>query len=172
MSNNPSGSGTTRREALRKILLISAATGLTLLGASEITGSISKAKTQGSPKATQTETTVTQNKIVGSTETTAPLSEATSNDTSGLLGAISDYTIKVVYFGFQTVQTTGTTEEYLTLQAPVFLQDILSRIKQEHVVLAAMLPIMAITINGIPADGNPQLANNSEVDLIPLYAGG
>lgn len=171
MSNNPSGSGTTRREALRKILLISAATGLTLLGASEITGSISKAKTQGSPKATQTETTVTQ-KIVDSTETTAPLSEATSSDTSGLLGAISDYTIKVVYFGFQTVQTTGTTEEYLTLQAPVFLQDVLSRIKQEHVVLAAMLPIMAITINGIPADGNPQLANNSEVDLIPLYAGG
>ena len=105
--------------------------------------------------------------------TTSSSSTAGINSDSTALGsALPDYTIKVAYFGFQTVQTTGTTEEYLTLPAPVFLQDVLSRIKEEHVVLAAMLPIMSKVINGIPATGNPQLANNSEIDLIPLFAGG
>ena len=84
----------------------------------------------------------------------------------------ANYTIKVAYFGFETIQTTGTAEEYLTLPAPVFLQDVLSKIEGEHVVLAAMLPLMGITINGVPTYGNPRLENNSEVDFIPIYAGG
>ena len=82
------------------------------------------------------------------------------------------YTIKIVYFGFETVQTTGVNEEYLTLPTPVFLEDALSQVKEKHVVLAAMLPTMAISINGIPANGNPQLSNNSEIDFIPTFAGG
>ena len=71
-----------------------------------------------------------------------------------------------------SVQSTGTKQEYIVFPAPVFLNDILARIKQEHVVLVPMLSTMAIVINGTPAEGNPKLANNDEIDLIPTYAGG
>jgi molybdopterin converting factor small subunit len=97
---------------------------------------------------------------------------ATTSDSPVLIGSLPNYTIRIAYFGFLTVQTTGTEEEYLTLPAPVFLQDVLSKIGEEHVVLAAMLPTMAIMVNGITADGNPQLSNNSEVDIVPTFAGG
>src|SRR5271157_2474324 len=120
----------TRREALKRILLISTAGCVASLGGSEIIlSSAAKAKPQ-------------------------------------------NYTIKVGYFGFETIQTTGVNEEYLTLPAPVFLQDALRQIKDKHVVFATMLPIMAISIDGIPANGNPQLSNNSEIDFIPTFAGG
>ena len=117
---------TTRREALKKTLLISTASIITLLGASKIMSTLPK----------------------------------------------EHYTIKVAYFGFSTVQTTGVNEEYFTLPAPVSLQDVLSQIKEKHVVFTAMLPLMAINVNGITADGNPQLSNNSEIDFIPTLAGG
>jgi len=161
----------TRREALRKMLLISVATCFTLFGAFEIISSISKAQSHDSPKATQTRTTAVESQTVSSSGTISSSTAAITSDSPALVGAPADYAIKVVYFGM-TVQTTGTKEEYLTLPAPVFLQDVLSQIREEHVVLAAMLPTMAIVINGTPADGNPQLANNSEVDFIPTFAGG
>ncbi|MDG6996309.1 MAG: MoaD/ThiS family protein [Nitrososphaerota archaeon] len=80
-------------------------------------------------------------------------------------------TIKVAYFGMAT-QSTGTSVEYLNLPAPAHLQDLLSELKQRHVVLVVMLPNMQILINGIPAEGNPELQDHSEIDFIPLFAGG
>ena len=170
VSNMPSKA--TRREALRKILLISAGTCVALFGVSEIIGSISKLRSQNGSKVTQTKITAMQNETLSTTNTSSPSTAAIAIDRSLAISALSNYTIKVAYFGFQTIETTGVTEEYLALSSPVFLQDVLSQISEEHVVLAAMLPIMAITVNGIPVYGNPQLANNSEVDFIPIYAGG
>jgi len=159
MSEVSPGFGATRRDALKKILLVSVASCAALLGTFEIVGSSSKVKSQNDRVTEQTETSQSQTSV-------------SSNTTSDPATAPINYTIKVAYFGFQTVQTTGTSEEYLTLPAPVFLQDVLEKIKEEHIVLAAMLPIMAVTINGVSAEGNPQLSNNSEVDIIPIYAGG
>ena len=67
---------------------------------------------------------------------------------------------------------TGIKEEYLKLQSPVHLDDVLSYVKQEHVVLAPMLPVMQIVVNGVPTQDNPLLQNKTEIDLIPIYAGG
>jgi nucleotide-binding universal stress UspA family protein/molybdopterin converting factor small subunit len=80
-------------------------------------------------------------------------------------------TIKVVYFGMST-QMTGSKEEYLTLASPVHLDNVLTQIKQEHAVLAAMLPVMQIVVNGVPTQDNLLLQDKTEVDLIPIYAGG
>jgi hypothetical protein len=160
--NVSSGSGLTRRTALRKALLVFAGVCIGLLGASAIGGSILESNPLNNRKAQSAITTLQSQTL--NDEVTASSSSAASVN--------AKYAIKVAYFGFQTVQTTGTTEEHLTLPAPVFLQDVLYKIRQEHVVLAAMLPLMSITVNGIPASGNPQLADDSEVDLIPIYAGG
>jgi molybdopterin converting factor small subunit len=80
-------------------------------------------------------------------------------------------TIKIVYFGMST-QMTGSKEEYLTLTSPVHLDDVLAKIKREHLVLATMLPVMQIVVNGLPTQDNPMLQDKTEVDLIPIYAGG
>ena len=117
---------TTRREALKKAMVISTASIITLLGASKIINAFPKER----------------------------------------------YTIKVAYFGFLTVQITGVNEEYFTLPAPVSLKEIISQIKEKHAVFATMLPLMAISVNGITVVGNPQLSNNSEIDFIPTLAGG
>jgi hypothetical protein len=169
----PPGSGATRREALRKMLVISAATCVVLFGGFELFNSISKSKSQANPKAKQNVTTADQSHKVSSTSSASSSSTvAVTNESPAFVTGSTNYTIKVAYFGFETIQTTGIAEEYLTLPAPVFLQDVLSKIEGEHVVLAAMLPLMGITINGLPTYGNPQLENNSEVDFIPIYAGG
>lgn len=169
MSDLLSTSGKTRREALLQILLISAGTCTAFFGASKIIYLIPKPKAQDSQKGTQVVTTAPQGQTPGN-NTIASISSTLTSGTPTL--ANTTITIKVAYFGFQTVQTTGVSEEYLTLTAPAFLQDVLSKVREEHPVLGPMIPIMAITINGIPEYGNPQLANNSEVDFIPMYAGG
>ena len=80
-------------------------------------------------------------------------------------------TIKVAYFGMAT-QSTGTSVEYLNLPSPVHLENVISVLKEKHVVLVAMLPSMQILINGTPAEGNPELEDHSEIDFIPVFAGG
>lgn len=79
--------------------------------------------------------------------------------------------IKVVYFGMAE-QSTGTRQEYLSLPAPAHFEDLLSKVRERHVVLGPMLTTMQIVINGNPVDGNPILNENDEVDFIPVFAGG
>ena len=67
---------------------------------------------------------------------------------------------------------TGTKEEYFKLPSPVYLDDLISRIKQMHAVFVTMLPTMQIVVHGVPTQENPQLPDNTEVDFIPVYAGG
>ena len=94
-----------------------------------------------------------------------------SGEVSQQNGRATPTTIKVVYLGMSTLMN-GTKQEYLTLASPAHLSDVLSQIKQEHANLATMLPAMQIVVNGVPTQDNPLLPDNTEVDLIALYAGG
>ena len=80
---------------------------------------------------------------------------------------------KVVYFGM-SIQMTGIKEEYFTIQTPARLQGLLSQIEARHEVFAAMLPTMQILVDGNPFtfQDNPLLQDKTEVDFIPVYAGG
>jgi len=139
----PSESPPSRRSVLKSLLLISGGICVAALGGSSLLG-VSSNK-EGSQKSVNT--------------------NSRNND------QFTSITIKVVYFGMST-QMTGTKEEYFTLTSPVYLNDILARIKQDHVVLAPMLSIMQIVVNGVPTQDNPLLQDKTEVDLIPVYAGG
>ena len=98
--------------------------------------------------------------------------KATVVSTSSASSAPASYaTIKLVYFGM-AIQSTGTTQEYWTMSSPVYLSDVLAELKQKHEVFAAMLPSMAIVVNGNPAEPTQQLSDHEEVDFIPAYAGG
>ncbi len=135
-----------RRSALKRLILISGGICLVALGSSALLGF-----SQGQE---------------GSQE-----NEDNSNDNSKQAVQSGSITIKIVYFGMST-QMTRTKEEYFTLPSPVYLDDVLGQVKQEHVVLAAMLPVMQIVVNGVPTQDNPLLQDKTEVDLIPVYAGG
>jgi len=81
--------------------------------------------------------------------------------------------VKVVYFGM-SFQMTGVKEEYFKLKAQARLQDLLLQIQKRHEVFAAMLPTMQILLDGNPftPQDNPELREKSEIDFIPVYAGG
>jgi|SRR5579862_3990204 len=80
-------------------------------------------------------------------------------------------TIKVVYVGMST-KMSGIKEEYLVLPSTAHLDDALAQLKQEHSVLSAMLPAMQIVVNGVPTQSNPILQDQTEIDMIPIFAGG
>jgi len=157
----------TRRQTLKRFLLVSAGVCAAAVGASGILSCIGKKTSHDTSKISQTgiEAGQANDQVVvlanSSTSTDSPSQESPES-----------CSIKVAYFGFLTVQVTGVSEEYLTLPAPVHLQDVLSQICTEHPVLTTMLVMMAITVNGITVSGNPELANETEVDLLPTYAGG
>ncbi len=109
--------------------------------------------------------------LASSSSKKSSASRDTGSRTGGQVVQLTSITIKVVYFGMST-QITGTKEEYLTLESPVYLDNVLTQIKQEHAVLVTMLPLMQIVVNGVPAQDNPMLQDKTEVDLIPIYAGG
>ena len=71
-----------------------------------------------------------------------------------------------------SIQMTGTKEEYFTLPSPVHLDNVLTQIRRDHVVFATMLPTVQIVVNGVPTQDNPPILDKTEVDLIPVYAGG
>jgi molybdopterin converting factor small subunit len=141
----PSEFNPTRRRSLKTLLLIFGSVCLATLGGSELLASSSSKKS--SP------------------------SRDTGSSTGGQVVQPASVAIKVVYFGM-SIQITGTKEEYLTLESPVYLDNVLTQIKREHAVLVTMLPLMQIVVNGVPAQDNPQLQDKTEVDLIPIYAGG
>ena len=155
------GDKLTRRAALKGIFLASAGA-LALLTAIDVFGYFKKP----SPSVQTSRISPTNPERVNATVVLRSASTIDSRTN------ISDpVTIKVVYFGMSD-QMTGTKEEYFTLQTPAFLQDLISLIEQRHVVFATMLPTMQIVVDGVPTQDNPQLQSKTEVDFIPLYAGG
>ena len=151
----------TRREALTGIFLVSAGA-LVLLTASDVLGYFKRSALSVQTSRISPATPESVNTTVIATSASSITSQTNT---------LSPVTIKVVYFGMSD-QMTGTKEEYFTLQTPAFLLDLVSQIKQKHAVFATMLPTMQIVIDGVPAQGNPQLQNKTEVDFIPLFAGG
>jgi hypothetical protein len=83
----------------------------------------------------------------------------------------SAVTIKIVYLGMSS-QTGGIKQEYLAFASPVYLNDVLTKIKEEHTNFSLMISRMQIVVNGVPTQDNPKLSDNTEVDLIPVYPGG
>ena len=71
-----------------------------------------------------------------------------------------------------TQMSGGIKQEYLSLPPPVHLDDVLNQIKEQHTIVPTMIQTMQIVVNGVPTQDNPLLSDNTEVDLIPLYAGG
>jgi len=151
-----------RREALKRIFLVSAGASVVLLGASEILGHVSNAKSAPRVQSSETSTVNLGDSSVSTAATSSTILQTSASTFS---------TIKAVYFGM-SVQMTGTKEEYFSLNDPVFLQDLISQIKQKHAVFATMLPTIQVVVNGEPTQDNPQLSDKAEVEFIPVYAGG
>ena len=80
-------------------------------------------------------------------------------------------TVRVVYFGMP-LAVTGTKKEMVALSNPAYLSDLKVELVSAHPSLRAMLPTMLFLVEGLPANGNPQLQNDVEVDVLPQLAGG
>jgi molybdopterin converting factor small subunit len=148
-----------RRNLLKTIVLIAVGVGIAGLGTTSYLELLKGSKSPPSKQSVSSlPNSVTNIDTVANTSTT-------NNENSTYV------TIKVVYFGMAT-QSTGTKQEYFVLQSPVYLENLLSQIKQKHVVAGPMLTTMQIMIDGNPTQGNPQLMDHDEVDFIPILAGG
>jgi len=86
-------------------------------------------------------------------------------------GSPTGIDIRVVYFGMPTTAT-GTKKETLTLRNPAYLSDLKAALVRLHPTLKGMLPTMLFLVDGVAANGNPQLQNNVEVDILAQIAGG
>jgi molybdopterin converting factor small subunit len=148
-----------RRGALKSIILISLGVGVTLLSSTSLLGFLRNSSSKGSPGSQP-------QAWVKSVATGITQSQPETTSENG-----SYFTVKVVYFGMAT-QATGVKQEYFALQSPASLYNLLTQIKQKHVVAEPMLTTMQIMINGNPAVANQQLIANDEVDFIPILGGG
>jgi len=89
---------------------------------------------------------------------------AQSDSTTGI-------TVRVVYFGMPLV-VTGAKKETITLSNPAFLSDLKAVLVGLHPTLKEMLPTMLFLVDGVSANGDPQLQNEVEVDILAQIAGG
>lgn len=55
---------------------------------------------------------------------------------------------------------------------PAKLSDLQSALVELHPALAKMLPTMLILVDGVSVTGNPELNDNSEVDIMVIAVGG
>ncbi|HZW56554.1 MAG TPA: MoaD/ThiS family protein [Nitrososphaerales archaeon] len=150
-----------RRKALKTIAIIAATgTGIAMFGG----GGMFELFTHQGAKSPRTATP-------SHTNVTATVTPAQQNSSPLASGNKPLQTIKVIYFGMAT-QTTGTKQEYYSLASPAYFDDLMSQVREKHVVLAPMLSTMQVVVNGNPVEGNPILNNNDEVDFIPILAGG
>ena len=94
-----------------------------------------------------------------------------ASETSVQSGSPAGIDIRVVYFGMPTTAT-GTKKETLTLRNPAYLSDLKAALVRLHPTLKGMLPTMLFLVDGVAANGNPQLQNNIEVDILAQIAGG
>jgi len=89
---------------------------------------------------------------------------AQSDSTTGI-------TVRVVYFGMPP-DVTGAKKETVTLGNPAYLSDLKAVLVGLHPTLKEMLPTMLFLVDGVSANGNPQLQNEVEVDILAQIAGG
>jgi molybdopterin converting factor small subunit len=105
--------------------------------------------------------------------TTTTRSSSVSGGSGALVqwGSTAGITIRVVYFGMPT-GVTGTKKETVTLSNPAYLADLKAALVNSHPSLKEMLPTMLFLVDGVSANGNPQLQNDVEVDILAQIAGG
>lgn len=133
----------TRREALRRVVLIAGGASVGMLGASGLVIFLSRSLvTPQAPKATTAVQTV---------DKTSPLS------------------IKVVYAGM--ANTIGISEETVQVPPSTTLSDLISDVCEKHPVLQSM-PSMQILLNGTAPGGDPTLSSGDEVVFLATWAGG
>jgi molybdopterin converting factor small subunit len=156
-----------RREALKGIALLSLGAVVAFVGGSELVNLSLRRSNIGKrdSKKSQSQQSDSSNTAISS----SPLPVAGSSSSTSAASNLE--TIKVGYFGM-SVQTIGISREYFIMPAPVHLEDLLDEIDKRHPVISAMLPSMQILVNGVPADSSTELTDASEVDLIPIFAGG
>jgi len=86
-------------------------------------------------------------------------------------GSADGITVRVDYFGMPTA-VTGAKKETVTLSNPAYLSDLKAVLVGLHPTLKEMLPTMLFLVDGVSANGNPQLQNDVEVDILAQVAGG
>jgi molybdopterin converting factor small subunit len=158
-----------RRQVLKTIVLLSLSAGAAFLGGSILTTSLLKrsAPSRGLSK----ESPSLQSEDILNNTKALVVSPNPSVNASSTPSVPKLDTIKVRYFGM-SVQSTGTSNEYFVMSAPVLLQEVINEIEKRHPVISAMLPTMQILVNGNPADSSTNITDGSEIDLIPIFAGG
>ena len=107
-------------------------------------------------------------------ESTMTLDSSTvsrASETSDQSGSPTGIDIRVVYFGMPTTAI-GTKKETLTLSNPAYLSDLKVALVRLHPSLKGMFPTMLFLVDGVSANGNPQLQNDVEVDILAQVAGG
>jgi molybdopterin converting factor small subunit len=86
-------------------------------------------------------------------------------------GSSTGIDVRVVYFGMPTTAT-GTKKETLALSDPAYLSDLKAALVRLHPSLKGMVPTMLFLVDGVSANGNPQLQNDVEVDIVAQTVGG
>jgi sulfur-carrier protein len=110
----------------------------------------------------------------GPNESTTTTRSSTVSGGSGALvqsSSSAGIAVRVVYFGMPT-GVTGTKKETVTLNRPAYLSDLKTALVNSHPSLKEMLPSMLFLVDGVSANGDPQLQSNVEVDILAQIAGG
>jgi len=94
-----------------------------------------------------------------------------ASEASDLSDSPTGIDIRVVYFGMPAAEI-GTKKETLTLSNPAYLSDLKVALVRLHPSLKGMFPTMLFLVDGVSANGNPQLQNDVEVDILAQVAGG
>ena len=146
-----------RREAIKKILLLSVGTVAAFGSAMEL-GPLLRSHSQGG-EADKQEVLPTSGQSLASGAVSTASSES----------ALAQ--IKVIYMGMPKTAT-GTSSELVTLTAGSTFNDLLSFLMKRHPALAAMGPGMQVLLNGLAPYGNPVLQDGDEAYFLAMSAGG
>jgi len=112
--------------------------------------------------------------IDGATESILTTRSSTASETPEAAiqpGGSAEVNVRVVYFGMPPT-VTGARKETIVLGSPAYLSDLEAALVGLHPALKGMLPTMLFLVDGVSANGNPQLQNDVEVDVLAQVAGG
>ena len=103
--------------------------------------------------------------------TTLTTHSSTALDSAGSSQSESSTEVRVVYFGMPPT-VTGVRKETIVLSNPAYLSNLKAALVSLHPGLKGMLPTMLFLVDGVSANGNPQLQDDVEVDILAQIAGG